>query len=154
MRVETKESDHAHPALLRRYPHSRYALEESAKLARDAGAEITILSVVPSDARATRTGGHVGLKPHAHEDVAIAHAFLRERKIESEMKIAYGEPLEEIVGEAKAGGYDLVVVDSRDLGPLGKLFLGSVSAKVVRDAPCPVLVAGERMAERLEPVGG
>ena len=136
------------------YPHSRYALEEAAKLAREAGAKITILSVVPTDARATRAGGHVGLKPHAHEDVAIAHAFLREREIESEMTNAYGEPPEEIVREAKAGGYDLVVVGSRDLGPLGKLFLGSVSAKVVREAPCPVLVAGEKMAERLEPVAG
>lgn len=136
------------------HPHSRFALDEAAKFAKDVRAEITILSVVPPDARATRTGGHVGLKPHAHEDVAVAHAYLRERDIESEMKIAYGEPVEEIVAEAKSGGYDLVVVGSRDLGPLGKLFLGSVSSKVVREAPIPVLVAGEKASERLEPVAG
>jgi len=74
------------------FPHSQHALEEAVKLAKDAAAEITILSVVPRDARATRTGVHVGLKPHAHEDVAVAHAYLRERAIEAEMKIAYGEP--------------------------------------------------------------
>jgi len=136
------------------FPHSRYALEEAARLARDVAAEITILSVVPPDARATRTGVHVGLKPHAHEDVATAHAYLREHEIDSEMKIAYGEPVEEIVGEATRGGYNLVVVGSRDLGPLGKLFLGSVSAKVVREAPVPVLVAGDKTSERLEPLRG
>ena|SRR3972149_5450272 len=136
------------------FPHSQHALEEAVKLAKDAAAKITILSVVPRDARATRTGVHVGLKPHAHEDVAVAHAYLRERAIEAEMKIAYGEPVEEIVAEAKSGGYDLVLVGSRDLGPLGKLFLGSVSSKVVREAPVPVLVAGENMSERLEPVAG
>ncbi len=134
------------------FPHSRYALEEAAKLAKEASGQTTILSVVPKDARATRTGTHVGLKPHAHEDVAIAHAFLREQGIESEMKIAYGDPAEEIVSEAATGAYDLVVVGSRDLGPLGKLFLGSVSSKVVREAPVPVLVAGEKMSEKLEPV--
>ena len=136
------------------FPHSQHALEEAVKLAKNSAAEITVLSVVPPDARATRTGGHVGLKPHAHEDVAIAHAYLREQGVESEMKMAYGDPVDEIVAAAKAGGYDVIVVGSRGLGPIGSLLLGSVSQKVAHKAPIPVLVAGEKMSERLEPVAG
>jgi nucleotide-binding universal stress UspA family protein len=69
------------------------------------------------------------------------------------MKIEYGEPAAEIVGEVKRGQYDLIVVGSRGLGPLGRLLLGSVSTEVLRAAPCPVLVAGAELSERIEPAG-
>lgn len=133
------------------FERSRFALEETAKLVQEGQGEVKVLSVVPPDARASKSGGHVGMRPHAHEDVAIAHAYLRERGIPSEMKIAYGDPAEEIVREAKEGGYELVVVGSRGLGPVEGLLFGSVSRKVLRDAPCPVLVAGQTMAHRIEP---
>ena len=60
------------------FEHSRHALEETAKLAAEGKGEITVLSVVPPDARGSKSGGHVMLRPHAHEDVARAHAYLRE----------------------------------------------------------------------------
>jgi nucleotide-binding universal stress UspA family protein len=127
------------------FERSTAALVEGAKLARATDAEITVLSVIPPDARASKSGGHVGLAPHAHVDVANAHRFLREQGLESEMKTASGPPAEEIVSEATEGGYDLIVVGARARGALGKL--GSVSAKVLRLATCPVLVAGERVRE-------
>jgi nucleotide-binding universal stress UspA family protein len=133
------------------FEHSRHALEETAKLLADGHGQVAILSVVPPDARGSKAGGHVGLRPHAHEDVARAHEYLRDRGIESEMKMDHGDPAEQILAEAKAGEYDLVVVGSRGLGPVGRLVLGSVSTAVVENAPCPVLVAAEDMTERLEP---
>ncbi|MGH3023976.1 MAG: universal stress protein [Gaiellaceae bacterium] len=133
------------------FDHSRHALEETAKLAADGHGEVTVLSVVPPDARGSKSGGHVGLRPHAHEDVARAHAYLRERGLDSEMKIEHGDPADEIVAEVTAGGHDLVVVGSRGRGSVGRLLLGSVSAQVVDRAPCPVLVAGADMTERIEP---
>jgi nucleotide-binding universal stress UspA family protein len=133
------------------FDHSRHALEETAKLAADGKAEITVLSVVPPDARASKSGGHVMLRPHAHEDVARAHKYLRERDIPSEMKMDAGDPAEQIVAEAEDGGYDIVVVGSRGRGALGRLILGSVSTEVIARAPCPVLVAGEDTTERIEP---
>jgi nucleotide-binding universal stress UspA family protein len=133
------------------FEHSRHALEETAKLAADGHGEVTVLSIVPPDARGSKSGGHVGLRPHAHEDVARAHAYLRELGIESEMKMDDGDPAEQIVAEAKTGGHDLVVVGSRGLGPVGRLLLGSVSTEVVDRSPCPVLVAGADVTERIEP---
>jgi nucleotide-binding universal stress UspA family protein len=135
------------------FTRSQHALEETAKLAADGHGQVTILSVVPPDARGSKSGGHVGLRPHAHEDVARAHEYLAERGIEAEMKMAHGDPAEEILADAKAGGYDLVVVGSRGLGPLGRLVLGSVSTEVVENAECPVLVAAEDLTERMEPSG-
>jgi nucleotide-binding universal stress UspA family protein len=68
------------------------------------------------------------------------------------MKMDAGDPAEEIVDEAATGDYDVVVVGSRELGALGRLVLGSVSTEVVARAPCPVLVAGADITERIEPI--
>jgi nucleotide-binding universal stress UspA family protein len=107
------------------------------------GADITVLSVVPPDARGSKSGGHVGLRPHAHEDVARAHAALREKGIEARMEIAHGEIVDSICGAAADEDVDVLVVGSRRLGTLGQLSLGTVSGELVHRAPCPVLVSAE-----------
>lgn len=133
------------------FTHSENALAAVAELAGAPGTEITILSVVPPDARASKSGGHVGLRPHAHEDVARAHRYLRERGIESTMQMENGHPAGEIVRVAEEGGYDLIVAGSRGRNPVGELLLGSVSQAVVRQASCPVLVVTKDAEQRFEP---
>ena len=56
-------------------------------------------------------------------------------------RTALGEPAPEIAARARAIEADLIVVGSRDRGPLATSILGSVSAGVIDRAPCPVLVA-------------
>jgi nucleotide-binding universal stress UspA family protein len=133
------------------FSHSENALATAADLGRAQGAEITILSVVPPDARGSKSGGHVGLRPHAHEDVARAHAYLRERGIESTMQMEDGQPAGEIVRVAEEGGFDLIVAGSRGRNAVGELLLGSVSGNLVRHAPCSVLVVGKDADQRFEP---
>ena len=133
------------------FEHSDNALASAAELGRAEAAEVTILSVVPPDARGSKAGGHVGLRPHAHEDVARAHAFLRERGIASEMQMEAGQPVEEIRRVAEEGGYNLIVVGSRGLSSVGDVLLGSVSGALVRQAPCPVLVVGKDATSQYEP---
>ena len=135
------------------YEHSENALASAATLSEAGAAEVTIVSVVPTEARGSKAGGHVGRRPHAHEDVARGHAYLRERGIASEMQIEHGDPVEEIVRVAREGGYDLIVTGSHDRGPIGEALLGSVSKALVRTAPCAVLVAGKDAEARFEPAG-
>lgn len=130
------------------------ALDEAAEIAAAEGAEITVLSVVPPDARGTKSGGHVGMAPHADEDVAYAAKYLGERGLEVAGKVAHGDPADEILEEARAGAYDLILVGTRELGPVLGHIMGSVSRKVVQHAPCPVIVAGKHGAVRLEPTAG
>jgi nucleotide-binding universal stress UspA family protein len=133
------------------FTHSENALASAADLGRSKDAEITILSVVPPDARGSKSGGHVGLRPHAHEDVARAHKFLRERGIPAEMQMMSGDPVGEISRVAGDGGYDLIVVGSRGRTAVGELVLGSVSRALVRTAPCPVLVVGKDARTQFRP---
>jgi nucleotide-binding universal stress UspA family protein len=133
------------------FEHSLHALEEAAELASGGKAEVTVMSVVPPDARGSKAGGHVGLRPHAHEDVARAHEFLLERGVEAEMTTAHGDPAEEILAEAGKGGYDLIVVGSRKRGVIARALLGSVSEELAGHAPCPVLIADKDGQERIEP---
>ena len=133
-------------------PHSKHALEEAAELGARGRAEVVVFSVVPeAEARASKAGGHRVLPPHAHQDVAVAHGYLRERGIASEMKIEHGDPVAEIRKEAAAGAYDLIVLGSRGRGTISSALLGSVSRKLVDDAPCPVVVAGRDASVRHEP---
>ncbi len=133
---------------------SQPALEEAGWLARGEGAQLTVLGVVPPDARGSKSGGHVGMAPHAHEDVAKAHGFLRERGVESEMKVEHGDPAEVILDELRQGGYELVVTGTRGRGPLARLLLGSVSHAIAEGAPCPVLIVSEDRKIRVEPRKG
>ena len=131
------------------FEHSKHALEEAAELGASGFGELTILSVVPeTEAGASKAGGHRWLAPHAHQDVAIAHRFLAERGIEAEMKIAYGDPVDEIRQEAAAGAYDFIVVGSHARGAIGRVLLGSISKALLEEAPCPVLVAGKNVTVR------
>src|SRR3990172_4408749 len=58
------------------FDHSQPALEEAGRIAAAEGAGVTAFSVVPPDARGSKAGGHVGIQPHADEDVARAPPFL------------------------------------------------------------------------------
>jgi nucleotide-binding universal stress UspA family protein len=54
--------------------------------------------------------------------------------------VALGDPAGEIVALAGELGADLIVIGSHGGDALQRLLTGSVATKVVRDAPCPVVV--------------
>ena len=59
--------------------------------------------------------------------------------IEVEEKVEMGAPDKNIVGLAETGGTDLIVISTHGRTGLSRMFAGSVTEKVVRHAPCPVL---------------
>ena len=50
-----------------------------------------------------------------------------------------GDPVQKLLEDAEIG-VDLLVPGSRGFGPVMRLLIGSVSSRVIREAPCPVLV--------------
>lgn len=120
-------------------PHARrivvgYDGSEASRRALDAAADLagygSMLSVV------TVETGEVG--PGVSDD---ARARLQLRHVEARYLDAAGEPATQLLEKATELGADLVVVGrrSRSGSPVRSL-LGSVTSRVVRRAPCDVLV--------------
>jgi nucleotide-binding universal stress UspA family protein len=60
--------------------------------------------------------------------------------LETTTTVLYGSPAEAIAEEAAASDVGMVVVGSRGYGAVARVFLGSVSDRIVHICPKPVLV--------------
>jgi nucleotide-binding universal stress UspA family protein len=69
-----------------------------------------------------------------------ARAALAESGIEATTAAPVGQAADEIVRTAAEAKADLVVLGARGLSTVKRLVLGSVSTKVLHEAPCDVLV--------------
>jgi len=79
---------------------------------------------------------------HARTESLLADEAMRFSGINGSIRThsRSGHPASEIVDLADELGSDLIVIGARGLSPTRRLLLGSVSQKVVRHAPCSVLV--------------
>jgi nucleotide-binding universal stress UspA family protein len=106
---------------------SRRALDRAAMLA-GYGSTLTVVNVKPRD-------GHFDADP-----LAGARERLLGRLVTAAYVQPVGEPADELVATARDLDADVVVVGRQNGSSLRRVVLGSVSAKVVRQAPCDVLV--------------
>jgi nucleotide-binding universal stress UspA family protein len=120
---------------------SSRALEVAGRIARKSGAPLRILGVVEQSA--VWYSGYMG--PGAAGDVRefvredLERARTRVTGVDDvRVEILEGEP-SRALGQAAADA-GLLVLGSRGHGPLRRVILGSVSARLVREPPCPLLV--------------
>ncbi len=59
-------------------------------------------------------------------------------KVEKEVLV--GEPYEKVIETARNGNFDLIVMGNRGFSKVKRFFVGSVTQRVISEAPCPVLV--------------
>ncbi len=126
---------------------ARDALETAAELARRIGARLTLMHVhdVP---RAPGARVHV-LPEQVQAEADEVRRKLDAWRAEAERLaggpvrtiVESGPPAEQIVHVARSGRFDLVVTGTNARHGVSRVLLGSVAERVVRDAPCPVLVA-------------
>lgn len=125
---------------------SRRALELAVPLARQFGAEIYLLHVVPTVPRLEPS-------PTYHFDVPEYERHLREearRQLETfgetvdgvrvHKLLADGDAAEGILRAVEEHRIDWIVIATAGRTGLGRAVFGSVAEKVVRRATCPVLV--------------
>jgi len=77
----------------------------------------------------------------ARAEARRAEGRLRQRWPDAEAVVTDAPPVLGILARARKVRARVIVLGSRGLGAVGRLFLGSVSRTVVRRAPCSVLVA-------------
>jgi nucleotide-binding universal stress UspA family protein len=131
--------------------HSRLAVREAAELTHRFDGELELIHVHPlappavtveaipaiHDVQAAVRELQVTMAPWAEEAGRIAH-----RPVGS--TVSPGLPADEIVRFARERKMDVVVVGTQGRKGLSRLLLGSVAERVVREAPCAVLVVRER----------
>jgi universal stress protein A len=132
------------PASLAAFPHAL-------RLARIAGAELTILHVLPSALSPFIDGGYVpqeiwdqldaGLRAQAsHEmDRLLRRAVDAGVRATASIVDGGGDPATEIVRFAGQSKTDVLVLGTHGRTGVSRLMLGSVAARVVATAACPVL---------------
>jgi nucleotide-binding universal stress UspA family protein len=83
----------------------------------------------------------------ADEQAMLAQAsrHAAEHGIDSNVEIASGEPVAEIISHADAIDADLIIVGSRGRTEVVSSLLGSVSRGVLHEAPRPVLVVRHKL---------
>ena len=82
---------------------------------------------------------------HASDELAHTAELLRDTHVEKRVEI--GDAATTICAIAEELGVDVIVVGSHGRKGVSRLFLGSTSEHVVRNAPCPVLVVREQPPE-------
>lgn len=131
---------------------SRHALEHAGAFARWYRAPITVLHVQstpqPLVPASGMSGGVPFLPSERLEDLAKEVRDFCEPLMPSdgdlEVVVKEGRPAREIVAHADAISADLLIMGTHGRGGFERLFLGSVTEKVLRSARCPVLTVPPR----------
>jgi nucleotide-binding universal stress UspA family protein len=126
---------------------SREAARLAVEYARRLGARLTFLHVLP---------------PYSSEDAPEFEAFERAcearaaqlleearqltgaPRLHADTQVRHGDPVEVLCAAARAEDVDLVMVGTRERGPLARALLGSVATRLVSQCPKPVLVVPHR----------
>jgi nucleotide-binding universal stress UspA family protein len=106
---------------------------------------ITIAHIVtstPSESRMVQAkfDVHSLLVEESHKSLRGTLAKCDAAGIAYTLKIAIGDPAQEILAHVAKEQIDLVVIGSRGLGTLKGILIGSVSQKIAHLAPCPVMI--------------
>jgi nucleotide-binding universal stress UspA family protein len=118
---------------------ARRALRQAATLARALDASLVVATVVQLD-EAHALVEEPEAPPEAGAILARARALLEQDGVAAVYQSAIGDPADSIVEVAERNGADLIVVGTRDPGPIQRMFGYSVSQGVLRRARCNVLV--------------
>lgn len=129
---------------------SEAALAYGRELARSFNAALTVVHVVENVL--TRAygvdGGVMMIDPDLQRQIEAGAKQQLDRALSDEdrdvlkaegLVLVSGMPADAIVNRARQSGTDLIVMGTHGRGGVAHLLMGSVSERVVRTAPCPVL---------------
>ena len=117
-------------------------------IAQKYGSEITLLHVVDPFYTIPATGfsGPV-LIPVSKEEIAAREQRMEQfaaaelQGLRVQRAVYEGDAVSQIVGFAKAEGFQLIAMPTHGRGALRRFLLGSVASKVLHDTDCPVLTS-------------
>ena len=134
-------------------PRAQKALAYGVALARQFGAKLTVLHVIELAYVSSGLGEvdllpiETGLRGNASEELARLVQSQTAGIATVSQVVRTGQPWYEIAEAAREAAADLVIVGTHGYTGLKHVLLGSTAERVVRHAPCPVLVVREQEQE-------
>ena len=130
-------------------PASIQALDYAVSLAKPFRAAVHLMHVHPPDEALAPGAGHLLLQSaEAIERLNEELTGIYRKRVADfrpdNCHIRHWRPYQEIIGLAREMDVDLIVLSTRGHSGLKHLLLGSTAERVVRNAPCPVLIARKR----------
>jgi universal stress protein A len=129
-------------------PYAEQALDYAIALAQKLQARVTLLHVIQPPLVA---GADMGAWPSPAFVDELEAAITSDLEgyltrvtaagLVGEMTVVHGVPFQQILDTAKKRQVDLIIMGTHGRTGLSHVLLGSVTEKVVRLAPCPVLIA-------------
>jgi nucleotide-binding universal stress UspA family protein len=132
--------------------HSQKALSWALAMAERWRSHILLLHVVPRPSYPPMLMGsyfnvaefEASLQADAETRAKEMVAQTGNKAVQIDTKIVIGEPFSDICHLAEQEKVDLIVMGSHGRTGLSHVLLGSVAERVVRHAPCPVMVVGKK----------
>jgi len=103
-----------------------------------------VREVPPARTVEDRTQAYERARDQLWEYLEACGAGLRERGLEVEVVVRFGEPVEEILAEAKECKADLIMMATHGHSALAQVIFGSVASRVVGSGVRPVLLVRPR----------
>jgi len=130
-------------------------INQAAGLAGYLDASVTLMHVFPGSVPSMYTGLdqiEETMEEILQTDTPFAQylrkgvELLKEANIDSEVKIRWGIPIEEVVRETQMFNYDLVVIGSSKVNQgLKEMLMGNMTRKIIDRVELPVLIIGTRV---------
>lgn len=105
------------------------------------GIQVPPLPVYHDEANTTT---HAKVSHSVDQAIFNAREIIEPYNIKAKFEVLEGNPANSICDYAAVENADLIIVGNSGKGGLKRMFLGSTSAKIAENAPCPVLIAKDR----------
>jgi nucleotide-binding universal stress UspA family protein len=125
--------------------HAKAALAHALLFASQFGAAVTLLNVIEPPVAYPESIGYTTNPDHVIQalEKCIAEVSKRENlrlPLIRRAEVVAGDPCEKILETASLKKVDLIIISTHGRTGLAHALLGSTAEKIIRQAPCPVLV--------------
>jgi len=125
------------------------ALDAAVELAKQFQARLTLMHVIqlPITTEVDLSGYYADLEDGARQEMEAYQKRVAATGLAVDVFLDSGAPFRQIVDAAKTRQVDLIVMGTHGRTGMQHLLIGSVAERVVRLAPCPVMVTRQDQSQ-------